>query len=255
MVGTGARFFFTLGAFGLLGALAYGLASGGDPTGVISAGYKGGVGDHFGYAVLVATGVAGIVLGAFAIALRDVDPVPVGAGDALPEAPAPDSLSPWPFVGAVGAMITAVGLVLDSSMFVFGLVILAVTVIEWAVKAWADRATGDPEVNAAIRDRFMAPVEVPVAAVIVVGFLAVMSSRVFLAVSKEGAVWIALVALVLIVIGAVLVFLRKGNSGKVAAIALLVLAVLVLAGGIAGIAAGEREFEHHGSEAHSEAEG
>ena len=51
MVGTGSRLFFALAAIGLLGAAAFGLASGGDPVGVMSLGYKGGVGEHFDDAV------------------------------------------------------------------------------------------------------------------------------------------------------------------------------------------------------------
>lgn len=246
MVGTGSRLYFGLAVLALLGAGAYGLASGGDPIGVASMGYKGGVGEHLGYVVLTGLGLVTLTLGVVNVALRDVDPAAVVASpaDALPEAPAPASASVWPLVGGVGLVVTALGLVVGAGMFALGLVILAVTVVEWAVQSWADRATGDPEVNRAIRDRLMAPMEIPVAAVLVIAFLALGMSRVFLAVSKTGSWVIGTVLLVLIVLGALLVLSRPKQTRTLAKVLLAVVAVGVLAGGIAGVVAGEREFHH-----------
>ena len=60
-------------------------------------------------------------------------------------------------------------------------------IIEWAVQAWADRATGDPEVNRTIRNRLMYPIEIPVGAVLRHRRLrATCMSRVLLATSKVG---------------------------------------------------------------------
>lgn len=256
MVGTGSRLFFALAAIGLLGAAAFGLASGGDPLGVLSLGYKGSVGEHFSYALLTAFGVTALGLGLVSVAIRDADPDATAAlvgVEALPEVPAPNSASPWPIVGALGMVITAMGLVVGPGYFLFGLVILAVTAVEWTVKVWADRATGDPEVNRAIRNRFMAPVEVPVGAVIVIGFFVVALSRVFLAVSATGAWVIGTIVAALIFLGAYVVLKRPQQTKRLATVLLLALTLGVLAGGIAGVVAGEREF-HHEEPAH-ESEG
>ena len=252
MVGTGSRLFFALATIGLLGAVAFGLASGGDPVGVLSLGYKGGVGEHFSYALLTAFGVTALGLGLVSAAIRDADPDATAAlsgVEALPEVPAPNSTSPWPLVGAVGLVITALGLVVGAGYFMFGLVILAVTTVEWAVRVWADRATGDPEVNRAIRNRLMAPFEVPVAAVIVIAFLVLGLSRVFLAVSSTGAWVIGTLVAFLIVLGAVVVLTRPQQTKRLATALLLILTLAVLGGGIAGVVAGEREF-HHEEPAH-----
>jgi hypothetical protein len=252
MVGTGSRLFFALATIGLIGALAFGLASGGGLLGVLSLGYKGGVGEHFGYSLFAAFGVTTLGLGLVSVALRDADPDATAAlagVDALPEVPAPSSASPWPLVAAVGMVITALGLVVGTGYFVFGLVILAVSTVEWAVKAWADRATGDPAVNLAIRNRLMAPFEVPVAAVIVIAFVVLGLSRVFLAVSSTGAWVLGSVVAVLVVLGAVVVLTRPQQTKRLATLLLLVLALAVFAGGIAGVVAGEREF-HHEEPAH-----
>jgi hypothetical protein len=247
MFGTGSRFYYALAVLGLLGADAYGLASGGSFIGVVSFGYKGCVGEHFGYAVLAALGVAALALAVMMTLIRDADPVPVavGAAEVLPEVVAPDTESPWPLVGAVGAVITVLGLVVGSGLFVLGLVILAITIVEWAVKVWSDRATGDPEVNRAIRKRFMAPIEIPVGALLVIGFMVLGVSRVLLAVSAHTAVGIAVAVMVVIVIGALIVASRPNEAGRVATVLLILLALVVIAGGIAGVAAGEREFEEH----------
>jgi hypothetical protein len=251
MVGTGSRLFFALAALGLLGAGLYGVASGGDPVGVLSMGGKGGVGGHFGYAVLSLFGLTALGWGVVTVVIRDADPVlvAVGAGEPILPEPAPASASPWPMVGAMGMVISALGLVLGSLMFVVGLVLLAITAVEWTVKAWSDRATGDPEVNLAIRNRLMAPIEIPIAAALVIGFVVVGLSRVFLAVSAIAAVWIAVAAASVIFGCALLVLARPKQSTKLATALLLIGAIAVIAGGIAGVAAGSREF-HHEEPAH-----
>lgn len=252
MVGTGSRLYFALAAIGFLGAVAFGLASDGDLVGVVSLGYKGGVGEHFGYALFAALGVTSLALGLFSVAIRDADPAATAAltgVDALPEVAAPNSASPWPVVGAVGMVITALGLVVGAGFFILGLVVLAVTTIEWAVKVWADRATGDPTVNLAIRNRMMAPFEVPVAAVIVIAFMVLGLSRVFLAVSSTGAWILGTTVAFLIVLGAVVVLTRPKQATRLAPALLILLAIAVIGGGIAGVVAGEREF-HHEEPAH-----
>jgi hypothetical protein len=255
MVGTGSRLFFAYAVLGFLGAAVYGLASGGDVVGVLTVGYKGGVGEHFGYSVLTLLGTTSLVLGLFSVALRDADPDATAAlqsGDVLPEVAPPASLSAWPLVGAFGLVVTTLGLVVGSGLVALGLVLLAVTAIEWAVQVWADRATGDPEVNRAIRNRLMAPVEVPVGAVLIIAFVVLGLSRVLLAVSPMTAVVIATIAATLIVVGAIVVFIRPRHSGTLATAFLLLGALAIIGGGIAGVAAGERDF--HEEPAHGTGE-
>jgi len=247
MFGTGSRFWFGLGVLGLLAAGAYGIATDGDPIGVVSMGYKGGVGEHFGYALLTALGLLGLAVGLVLVIIRDADPTVAAAGapDALPEVPAPTSASPWPIVGAVGLVVAALGLVVGAGLFVLGLVIVAATIVEWAVKVWADRATGDPAVNLAIRNRFMAPVEIPVGAALAIAVVVLGLSRVFLAVSATAAWVIGTVLLFAIILGAVLVLSRPRQASRLATVLLLLVALAVIGGGIAGVAAGTREFHEH----------
>jgi hypothetical protein len=253
MIPTGARLFFAYALFALLGAWAYGLATGGDPLGVVSLGYKGGVGEYLGYSILVALSVVSLAAGTILAVIRDADPQPVGEADAVPLAAAPDSPSIWPLVGAFGVVIALLGLAADPLLFVVGCVLVAITIVEWAVAVWADRATGDPQVNRRIRNRVMAPIEIPVGAVLVIAFVVIGLSRLFLSLSPIGAVVAGTIAASLVLVAAILVVSRH-DGGRVLVTALLLVGGLsVLAAGVVGVAVGEREFhEPHAEEEHAE---
>jgi hypothetical protein len=241
MVGTGARFYLALAAIALVAAGLYGLATDGDLLGELTLGYKGGVGAHFGYVLFGSLGLVALVVGLILAVIHDADPIATTT-DAVPEAVAPSGASPWPVVGAFGVVITLLGLAVGWLLFVLGLVILVITIVEWTVRVWSDRATGDPEVNRAIRNRFMAPIEIPVAALLIIGFVVVGVSRVLLAVSATTAVVVGTIVLVLVVIAAVVVATRPRQSSAVLTALLLIGALAVVAGGIAGVAVGERDI-------------
>jgi hypothetical protein len=130
-----------------------------------------------------------------------------------------------------------------------GFAVLAVTVFEWAVLAWSDRATGDPEVNSIIRSRFLSPLEVPMLALLAAAVIVLGLSRVLLAVSEVGSVVVAVVAAALIFAAAIFIAKTRAPRPVISAIVAFG-AVAVLAGGVVGAAVGERDF-HHGED-HSE---
>ena len=53
MFTTGFKFFFGLTIALTIGAVAYGYSTGGEHVGPVTLGWKGGVGDHVGYLVLI----------------------------------------------------------------------------------------------------------------------------------------------------------------------------------------------------------
>jgi hypothetical protein len=255
MIPTGSKFFYGLAALLAVAAVVYGYASGGGGVGPISLGYKGGVGEHLGYGILLTGAVASLFAGFCATAFRDADPIPSAAhlGDQAMPAATPTSTSFWPIVGAFGVVLTVVGVVLNNVFFVAGLIALGAVAVEWTMQAWADRATGDPAVNREIRNRIMLPIEVPLAGALAIAVVVVGYSRVFLAVSKLGAVWIALaIAAAIFVIGTILSLRPRIRTDMVAGL-LAVAAVATIGMGIFGAVAGEREFhdlnEEHGDEA------
>lgn len=255
MITTGSKFFYALAGLLVAAAVVYGYATGGGEVGPISMGYKGAVGDHLGYGLLLFAAAASAFAGFCATAFRDADPEAEAAvlgTDAPPPATAPGT-SYWPVIGAFGVALTIVGLVLDNVFFVAGLIVLGAAAIEWTMQAWADRATGDPAVNREIRNRVMFPIEVPVAGALAIAVVVVGYSRVFLAASKLGAVWIAIgIAAVIFIVGTILSVRPRIRTDIVAGI-LAAAAVVTIGLGVFGAVAGERDFEQHGEE-HTEEE-
>jgi hypothetical protein len=248
----GPKFLFAVSLAGLIGAFAYGVVTGGDPIGVATLGYKGGVGDHFGYAVLIGVGISAHVVGWLLVATRDGDAEAMAQRAGVTSVPAvtqPADPSFWAPMSAFGVAAIIAGLAVSMIFFYLGLVVLFVAGLQWLVQAWSDRATGDPAINRVIRDRVVGPFEVPVMALLGFALVAIAMSRVFLAASATGAVIAGTVATV-IIFGSAVLFSKVDVKPAVLRGVVALGAVAVLAAGIAGATVGERDF-HHGEE-HSE---
>ena len=249
MFTTGSKWFFGLGLVSLVLAAAYGWTTGGNGLGPVTAGYKGGVGDHLGYTLLVSIGLAAIFLALVAIATRDAAPsalAELAGTEVAPTVTPPTQAAYWPALGAFGAALVVLGLVISNVMFVIGFFVLLAVLVEWMVLAWSDRATGDPEINRLVRRRVMGPFEVPLAGVLVAGAAVFAFSRMLLAASELGAVAIATVLGVVILVVGALIATRPRLSPNVVAGLLLLCALGVVVGGVASAALGERVIiEHH----------
>lgn len=278
MITRGSKFFFGAAAVAYLTALLYGFLSGaaahggvldvfsnGDIVnsvlGPISFGWKGWVGDQIGYSVLMAFAGIMAVMGGFTSVFRD------GSPEALAELQGatvdkgeitgarvdlrivtPQGLSVWPMVTAVSTGITIVGLAVSPVLILIGGIGLIVSTVEWTVKAWSERATGDPVRNKAIRDQMMHPLEIPIGATLLIGLIILCMSQILLAVSKIGAVFFIIIFATAIFVAAILLAARPQLKRSVMVGALLALGVLIIAGGIAGGVAGPREKEKHSEE-------
>ncbi len=264
MFKSASKFAFGLAGVGFLAAIVYGIATSDQGPidsflGPLTLGYKGGVGDHVGYSILITLSFLSLSLGIFLSSLRDADPEAeaqlVGL-ESVPEAPAPATANYWPVIGAFSAAALVIGLAVGPAMFVVGAVGLTITVFEWAARAWADRATGDPAVNDAIRNRFMYPVEIPGLAVLGIAGIVLAVSRILLALPKVGSYLVfGLVPALILAVG-YLVFSKPKLSQNAVAAMLLVGGIAILGGGVAAAIAGEREHEGgHEKESHSGEEG
>jgi hypothetical protein len=256
MITTGTKWFVGLGFVCLVLAAAYGWSTGGNGLGPVSLGYKGGVGDHLGYGLLVAAGLLSLVQAFVLTAVRDADPqaqAQAAGVDAVPPV-RPAGVSYWPPVAAFGVGLVLIGLVSEPVLVVFGLIVVGIVVVEWTVQTWADHATGDPATNRRIRNRLMNPIEFPAAGVLAVGLVVISFSRVFLAVSALGAVWVAAVLGGVVLMLGWLVAARPSASANVVVGLLLVAAIAVIGLGVAGSVAGERDFHPAGEEHEEEAE-
>ena len=266
MFSPGFRLFAGLAAFGFVAAFVYGVVSGNGDTdylgfldaeawiGSASLGWKGGVGDHVGYVVLVFMAIAAAGLATMLVAFRDADADAVAelAGGELPPAQGTTPPNFWPIIGAFGAGILIVGLVTHAAIFVVGLLIIIAAIFEWMMSAWADRATGDPAANVELRNRIMKPLEVPVLGAIGIATLVLSASRIFLAVSEAWAVWAAVALSAIIFLGALALALAENVNKNVLVGVLAVGAIAALASGVVAASVGERDIEHHEEEHHDE---
>lgn len=268
MLTTGFKLFFGFAVMALIGSALYGVASGDlsgqdylgivDPAafiGVLSLGWKGGVGDHAGYVVLVFFAIVSGFLGLSLVFFRDADPDAVAriadTGE-VPAAAGPTPANVWPLFSAVAGAVLLLGLVTHAAIFGIGLILLAVAGFEWMISAWADRATGDPAANAELRNRLMAPFEIPMLGTAAIAVIVLSASRILLTVSELNAVWVAVVVTAVIMAAAIAIAAMENPSrGAVTGVlAAGVLAIVVL--GIISAAVGQRSFEHEEEELEDE---
>jgi hypothetical protein len=245
MISTGSKWFFGLGFVSFVLAACYGWTTGGNGLGPLSLGYKGGVGDHVGYGILVAGGFVSVFLGTVATVTRDADAEAVAqaAGTDVVPPVLPAGTSYWPALSGFGAALVVIGLVAEPVFLIFGLIVLGIVLVEWTVQTWADHATGDPETNRQIRNRLMNPIEFPLAAILGLGLLAIGFSRIFLALTNTETVVLGIVITALVVVGGFLVASRPRLSSNIVVGLLVALAVIVIALGIAGAVAGPHELD------------
>lgn len=254
MFTTAFRFFAALCVAALVGALVSAIGSSSGQgwmnriVGPLSGGWKGGIGDHLAYTVLVSLAFAGAALAVVHLAFRDADPEAEAQAvhtDSVPLTRAPSGANFLPLVAAFAVGVVLIGLITNQVVVLAGLALLVVVIGTWTLRAWAERATGDDEVNRELYHRFIEPFRVPVLSIIVVGFVALALSRVLLAVSKTGAVVVFSVVGTLFLFGAVLLAARQAVTKNAITIVLFVGALLVIGAGTIAAVAGEREIEHH----------
>jgi hypothetical protein len=266
----GFKLFFGLFGFLLVSALVFGLstelqtpgASVRDNldkqgliatfTGPLTVGWKGAVGNHLGYGVLLAGGMAAAFLAFVLIAFRDVDPEAAAEliqAESVPLTKAPTGANYAPIIGAFGLALLAVGWVTSEWLFLAGVGLIVLSLGAWTVRAWAERATGDDEVNFQIYHRLIDPLRVPVLAVLGIAFVVLGLSRLLLAVPDKTTSSIIFGGAGIVFFLAVLGIALAPKFSKAAAIILLAIgAVAVLGAGVYGIAKGARPVEHHSVE-------
>ena len=239
MITTGAKLWFAIAAAAIAGMVAYFVAT--------------GRGEDGGTFVLGAIAAACVVLGVASLVSRDGD-VTVDPDAAVEEVRIRSSLPAfWPALGAVGAGVAIIGLAAGGLLLYVGLGIIAAVVGEWMVQSWAERSTSDPAYNQALRNRLMFPFEVPVLGIAGLALVMITFSRVLLSVSKVGSTVVAIVvATIILGVGSVVATRPKISAGALSWV-VAVGAVALLAAGVIGGIAGERNIEGH--EAGGEDEG
>jgi hypothetical protein len=266
MITRASKFFYGAALLGFLAAVFYGFLTGAsDHNGVLGVfshgdvvnslvgpltfGWKGWIGDHVGYSVLM--GFAGVMaaLGGFSTAFRDGNAEAIAEVEHVtgnPPVTVPVGLSYWPLVAAFGVGVTIVGLAVDPVFFVVGCVLLAVVTVSWTVRAWAERATGDQAENRELRHTLMDPLEVPVLAVLTAAIIVLCVSRLLLAIPQSVAVYVIIGVAIVVFLLAFVLASRPELKRSVVVAVLLVGGLVVIGAGIAGGVAGEQSHHEEG---------
>jgi hypothetical protein len=249
------RFYAALAAASMLGAYVVGASSQHSSIidqviGPLDLGWKGGVGNHLGYTVLVGVAVCAVFLAVLLTVYRDADPEAEAQAanlESVPLARAPRGACYWPVIGAFALGTTLVGLAISSkALALTAAVALAATVFMWTIRAWAERATGDDETNLRLYQQLVEPIRLPATALLLVGLLVIGFSRILLTLPSKHASTAVFGILGALLFGAcVLIALRPKISRAPMVLALFALGLIVLVGGIVGAARGPRTFEHH----------
>lgn len=262
MIKTGSKFFYALAGLALVAAVLYAGFTGDHKLGMdtllgpLTFGWKGYVGEHVGYSILMGVMAVSLALGIFFSVARDTDAEQAAKLLDLPSAPGaavPVSVNYWPTIGAVSFGCLALGLAVGPVLFVIGIVGVFASLIEWTVRAWADHATGDAELNRSLRAALLGPFELPIGGVLVIGGIVLGMSRILLALPKVGSIAVfGAVPAVILGIGA-LVALKPKLSHSVIAGMIAAAALALLIGGTVSAVVGERDHHSEGETEHSSA--
>lgn len=257
MFTTAFRFFAALAVFGWLGALTQSVTSDQSVVdaiiGPLSIGWKGGVGNHFTYTVLMSLTFVAASMAVLLVAFRDADPeaeAQVVHTESVPLTRAPAGTNFVPMVGAFAVGILVIGQITNKYVTLAGLALLVAVIGVWMLRAWAERATGDDEVNREIYQRFVEPFRVPILAAICIAVVVLALSRVLLAVSETASIAVFSGVGALFLLGAALVAARPQISKNAITLLLFFGAIAVIVAGIVAAVQGQRDIEEHGGEGH-----
>ncbi|MEW6154953.1 MAG: cupredoxin domain-containing protein [Actinomycetota bacterium] len=226
MITQPAKVFLPLVAIGGVAAVVYAIVTG----------------DHVGVSLWLVLAVAALAGAVVITTARDgefVAPVPADAPAPgwrpiapvrLPGGPA------WPAIAALGAGVSTAALVIGPAAAVPGIGLLAFATVGWIASVASDRTR---------RVTNLMPIGIPVVGLLAIASVMFFTSRILLALPVLGATWTALGIAVLILGFASLVAYRPAMSSKSLLAGLVVLTALMVVGGtIAGII-GQREIHAH----------
>ncbi len=205
--------------------------------------------DRAGFTLLVFAGLAAVAIGVASFIFTTKEPrAAVEAEPVISAVDTADVAPPsfWPLVGGGAVAVLGVGAALGGSVIAIGLVLCGIAGLGWLGQAWSEHPAWTERQSDRLWDRYVAPIGLPATVAVCVLLLGVAVSRLLLAISKDAAPLVAIVAAALI-LGVAFLFSSIENVGRQAlAVLAVVTGVLVVGAGVAGAVKGERD---HGSEA------
>ena len=179
-----------------------------------------------------------------------------GAGDRMtslvghddPRANRAPRASIAPALVAASAGVAVLGAAYGIVAYVAAVVVAVTAGLVWFITAWREHPSYTAQATPRVSDRLSLPLGLPVVVLALIAVIVISFSRILLAVSKNGATTIALVAAVVILGAGVAAALRPTIDRRLVAVLGAVAAIAVGTLGIVGIALGERDFAQHQSE-------
>lgn len=250
MISWGTKYLLIMTSVCYIAALVYGIVTGGNLVGVISIGYKGGVGDHLGYGMMISFSVALLLL-TFIGFVADQGPKVDEKGNSLELNPIQKTTPTyWPALLSLSLALVVIGIAFSRAFLIFGIALMLLVIVQWSIQSWADGISENKEVNRVIRDRVASPFDLPLLSLFSFAFIVLGISRIMLAVSTEMSVVVAMVAALLVFLSAIyIVYFKVSQKTITTLVAIGIFSILI--GGIVAAGVGERDFSHAGS--HEEA--
>ena len=149
--------------------------------------------------------------------------------------------SMWPLVGAAGFSLVLVGTITTPVVFIFGIVAILATLVEWTVQAWSERSSGDVAYNASVRERILNPIEYPILAAVGIAIIIFSFSRVMLAINKDAGAIVFIVAASAISLVGLLISIRPQLKKSIVVTIAVVVVFGLVGAGIASMGFGLRE--------------
>ena len=237
MITPGSKYFFGLTGLSLIAAILYMVLVNPSDLGAVAL---------FGLAS------CGAMIGALALFTRDGDVYTDEEAVAANAVAGPASF--WPIVFALGAAVTLAGLATVSVVFILGISVLVGGGIEWAIHNWADGASSDHEFNKFARARAISALEYPGLAAVVLGVIAFLFSRVFLALSKDsGTIFFMVVAAAIFVVGLLAAYKSFMKGAVTVIVSVLAVVALVGVGTFAALSGERKELAIAAEEDHYDA--
>jgi plastocyanin len=198
--------------------------------------------------LFVATGA--VALAAVSVAAGpDRTPVPSGEGPLPqnpPAGPRPAFPSVWPLVAAIAVVLFGIAAATNWIVVVVAVVVAALAGAGWLLQEWSEHPIFTARFGQRLQDRFLVPLGLPLAVVLLVLLIALSLSRVLLAVPEQASRGVALAVAVVILSGAFFVASQERMARAALSLLSALALVAVVAAGAVGLAHGERHFVKKG---------
>lgn len=228
MITTGSKLLYGLGSLSIVAAIVWFIANDGGSIGVVA---------------LASVATALIFLGTIASFIRDghVLSTEIAAHATAPAARRSVGRSWWPLGLGLSVGFMVVGLVSSPGIFKVGIALVFAMLGEWMVSNWAERASANAEYNEKVRSWVVHPLEIPIAASLILAVVVLSFSRIMLSLSKEaGPIVFAIAGALILFVGAMF-SIRRGTSRNLIAVVCGIVLVGLSGVGIALALDGERE--------------